>query len=155
MGMAALAGLWGCAAAEAPLPDRVALSCVVERTFVVDGVTQLIDDTSRTVWIDRARGLYAVSEFGSTEVDPDWAAAFAEARQAHDGLAPLARQTAAFMCFVAGSDQLCRHGVDLRRGDYAFDTTAAGPVGSAAETVARMVGTGRCSPASDLGWPSL
>ncbi len=155
VGLAALAALLGCAPAVEPLPNRVALSCLVQRAFVADGVTHLVDDTNRTLWIDRERGLYAVSEFGSQEVDPDWAAAFAEARQTHDGLAPLARQTAAFACFAAGSDQLCRQGVDLRRGDYAFDTTATGPMGASRETVARMIGQGRCSPAPDLGWPSL
>lgn len=154
-GAAAIVAAAGCAPAPTPLPDRVALSCVVERQFVAAGATQLIDDTSRTLWIDTARGLYAISEFGSEAVDPDWAAAFAEARTANAGLAPVARQTGSFVCLVAGEDQVCRHGVDLARGDYAFDTLAAGPVSDGPQTSARMIGTGRCSPAPDLGWPTL
>ena len=153
-GALALIALAGCAPA-ASLPDRVALSCLVGRSFAVDGVTQLEDATSRVLWIDVAQGLYAISEFGAEEVDPDWAEALAEARAAHGGLVPVTRRTGSFVCFVAGEDGLCQHGVDLVRGDYAFDTVAAGPGDAGPNTQARLRGVGRCSPAPDLGWPSL
>lgn len=159
VGVAALLALPACTP-PATQPDKVAWSCVVERRFVFDTGPPFEDQTSRILWIDLKRGLYAVSEFGSTEIDLDWALAMAEARAANAGLAPVARQSAGFVCLAAGEDHLCRHGVDLARGAYAFDAAAIGqnadggaPQGP--ETAARVTGVGECRPASDVSWPAL
>lgn len=157
--VAALLALTACAPPAAQ-PDKVALSCLVERRFVFERGAPFEDQRSRVLWIDLEHGLYAISEFGSTEIDLDWALAMAEARAAHAGLAPVARQSAGFVCLAVGEDGLCRHGVDLKRGAYAFETAAMGPNGDdgapqGPDTAARVTGVGECRPASDMTWPAL
>jgi len=136
---------------------RVTLSCAVSFSIRDGDVVQLEDDSTRVLWLDLDRGLYALSELGDTRVDDEWAEGLRAERAQNGGLARLAGRSGAFFCFERNEEGLCVHGVDVDRRLYAFTTPVAMADPTAAPDartpLARMDGRGRCSNAADVAWP--
>lgn len=138
---------------------RVTLSCAVSFSIRDGDVVQLEDESTRILWLDLDRGLYALSELGETRVDDEWAEGLRAERAQNGGLARLAGRSGAFFCFERNDEGLCIHGVDVDRRLYAFTT----PVAMADATTApdaraslgRMDGQGQCSKTAEVAWPEV
>ncbi len=150
LGVVALAGCAAPPGLESPLTGQVTLSCIVDFAIVENGVAQVVDQSTRIVWLDLDQSRYAISDLGDTVIDAEWAQAMQSVRTGPEGFAPLSGRAGAFVCMLRGEDRQCLHGIDLARRVYAFAT----PVAQEGHTAtALMHGRGRCAPAPDVAWP--